>query len=149
RNLRLNLDSLTNQWNQWVLGYNTEQQFAFLTRLGMQSVTWQNMVISLMIGLAVLIGIFALLMLRHLKGSNVDTAQRLYLKFCQKLVKINLVRAAHEGAQDFAERAIKANPHLAAAVTHITNLYLGVRYGGEANSAAIRALRHAVTSFKL
>ncbi len=149
RNLRLNLDALTNQWNQWVLGYNTEQQFAFLTRLGMQSITWQNMVISLMIGLAALIGFFALLMLRHLIGSNVDTAQRLYLKFCRKLLKINLVRAEYEGAQDFAARAIKANPQLTAAITRITNLYLGVRYGGEANSAAMRALRHAVTSFKL
>ena len=149
RNLRLNLDSLTNQWNQWVLGYNTEQQFAFLTRLGMPSITWQNMVVSLMIGLATLIGIFALLMLRHLKAPHVDTAQRLYLKYCRKLVKINLVRAEHEGAQDFAARTIKASPQLAAAVTHITHLYLAVRYSGGASSAAIRALRHAVTSFKL
>ncbi|MDD5384363.1 MAG: DUF3488 and transglutaminase-like domain-containing protein, partial [Gallionella sp.] len=32
RNLRLNWDTLANQWNQWVLGYNSERQFAFLTR---------------------------------------------------------------------------------------------------------------------
>lgn len=149
RNLRLNLDSLTNQWNQWVLGYNTEQQFAFLTRLGMQSITWQNMVIGMMIMLGVLIGIFALLMLRHLKGRSVDLAQRLYLKFCRKLGKIGLVRAEHEGAQDFAKRAIQASPQLTSPITHITNLYLAVRYGGELNKHSLNALRHAVAAFKL
>ncbi|MEO8332797.1 MAG: DUF3488 and transglutaminase-like domain-containing protein, partial [Gallionella sp.] len=42
RNMRLNWDALANQWNQWVLGYDSERQFAFLTRLGMESVTWQK-----------------------------------------------------------------------------------------------------------
>ncbi len=42
-NLRLNMDALAFRWNQWVLGYDSERQFALLTRLGMPSVNWQNM----------------------------------------------------------------------------------------------------------
>ncbi len=149
RNLRLNLDALTNNWNQWVLGYNTEQQFAFLTRLGVQAITWQNMVIGMTLMLGLLIGIFALLMLRHVKGRNIDAAQRLYLKFCRRLSKVGLVRAEHEGAQDFAKRAVQASPQLAAPITHITDLYLAVRYGGEGDGESLRALRDAVATFKL
>ncbi len=58
--LRFNLDALTNQWNQWVLGYNTERQFAFLTRLGMEDITWQKMAINMLAGVALLVGIFTL-----------------------------------------------------------------------------------------
>ena len=64
--LRFNLDALTNQWNQWVLGYNTERQFAFLTRLGMEDITWQKLAINMLAGVALLVGIFTLIMLRRL-----------------------------------------------------------------------------------
>jgi len=103
----------------------------------------------MMIMLGVLIGIFALLMLRRLKGRSVDAAQRLYLKFCRKLGKVGLVRAEHEGAQDFAKRAVQASPQLADPITRITNLYLAVRYGGEISNERLQALRNAVSAFKL
>ena len=66
RDLRFNLDALANQWNQWVLGYDSERQFAFLTRLGMESITWQKMALNMSAGLGLVIAVFALFMLRHL-----------------------------------------------------------------------------------
>ncbi len=147
--LRFNLDALTNQWNQWVLGYNTERQFAFLTRLGMEDVTWQKMALNLLIGVAVLVALFALFMLRRLYTPKPDPAQALYLRFCRKLARAGLVRAAHEGPQDFAARVIHGKPERAGAINDITARYLALRYAGQDDAFALRELRRAVAAFKL
>ena len=149
RNLRFNLDAITNQWNQWVLGYDPERQFAFLTRMGMESITWQKMALNMLGGIAIFVALFALLMLRRLYVRNTDAAQRLYLKFCRKLAKEGIVRASHEGAKDFAARAAQMKPLLAPAIADITSRYIALRYGKQTDSEALRALRREVAIFKL
>jgi len=136
KNFRFNLDALTNQWNQWVLGYNTERQFAFLTRMGMEEITWQNMAFIMLGGMALLVGLFTLLMLRKLTVRNTDEAQRLYLKFCRTLAKKGIVRGAHEGPQDFAVRATQIKPQLAPAIANITARYVALRYGDRIDNKA-------------
>jgi len=147
--LRFNLDMMNYRWNQWVIGYNTEQQFAFLTRLGMEDVSWQKMAINLMLGVAVLVGILALLMLRHLYKHSNEPAQKLYLRFCRKLAKAGTERATHEGPQDFALRAAASHPQMADAIHHIISLYLSLRYENAPNAEGLRALRREIASFKL
>ena len=132
-NLRLNWDTLANRWNQWVLGYNTERQFAFLTRLGMESVTWQKMALNMIAGVGVLVALFALFMLRHLFKRQPDKLQAAWLKLCRKLAKAELPRAAHEGAQDYAARVAAARPDLADAICEIAGRYSALRYEGQIN----------------
>ena len=127
-NLRLNWDAFSNQWNQWVLGYDTERQFAFLTRLGMESVTWQKMAMNLAVGLGLLIAVFALFMLRHLYTRQTDKVQEAWLKLCRKLAKAGLPRAAHEGALDYAERIAAVRPELADAMRDLAARYSAIRY---------------------
>lgn len=147
--LRFNLDLLNYQWNQWVLGYNTERQFAFLTRLGMEDITWQKMAINLLLGIGVLVGVFALFILKKLYNAPRDPALALYLKFCRKLARRGIARLAHEGPLNFAARATALLPQHAAAIRAITGRYLALRYEGHAAPDGIRALRHAVRAFKL
>jgi transglutaminase-like putative cysteine protease len=147
--LRFNLDALTNQWNQWVLGYNTERQFAFLTRLGMEDITWQKLAMNMLAGVAMLVGIFTLFMLRRLQLSNPDVVQTYYLKFCQKFAKKGILRLAHEGPQNFAERATQAFPTQSERISQITRQYLALRYLNDQNINAVQAFKHAVRSFKL
>lgn len=148
-NMRFNLDRLNHQWNQWVLGYNTETQFAFLTRLGMEDVSWQKMAINLLIGVALLVGLFAALMLRRLYRRSHDKVQLLYLRFCHKLARAGSVRAEHEGPQDFATRAAARHPQLAAAIHRITARYLRMRYENHAGADDLHALRRDISAFKL
>jgi protein-glutamine gamma-glutamyltransferase len=148
-NMRFNLDMLNHQWNQWVLGYDTERQFAFLTRLGMEDISWQSMAIKLLIGVAILVGLFALILLRKLYARQTDSAQALYLKFCKKLARAGIERAAHEGALDFAARAARSKPQLAAAINAITARYLALRYENQSDTESFRALRRDVAAFKL
>jgi hypothetical protein len=147
--LRYNLDALTNQWNQWVLGYNTERQFAFLTRLGMEDITWQKLAINMLAGVSLLVGIFTLVMLRRLVTRNKDATQACYLKFCRKLEKRGTIRKAHEGAHDFALRAAKIHPQHTAQITDIAARYVALRYGNEQDVASLRAFRDAVRMFKI
>jgi transglutaminase-like putative cysteine protease len=148
-NLRFNLDMLNHQWNQWVLGYNTERQFAFLTRLGMEDVNWQNMAINLLIGVALLVGLFSLLVLRRLYKRPADPALKLYLRFCRKLARRGTLRAAHEGPQNFAVRATSRHPQHAEAIHQITAHYLALRYEQQQGADGLRTLRREITSFKL
>jgi transglutaminase-like putative cysteine protease len=129
RNLRFNLDALANQWNQWVLGYDTERQFAFLTRLGMESITWQKMALNMSAGLGVVIALFSLLMLRHLYTRRPDRVQAAWLRVCGRLAGAGLPRAAHEGAHDYAERVATARPELAEAIRELAARYSALRYG--------------------
>ena len=147
--LRFNLDVMTNQWNQWVLGYNPERQFAFLTRMGMEDVTWQKMALNMLAYVALLVGLFTLFMLRRLTVRNTDMVQALYLEFCRKLEKAGVVRTAHEGPRDFAARAIRLKPQYADAINDITARYMALRYGGQADSGALPALRRVTSTFKL
>jgi|WetSurMetagenome_2_1015567.scaffolds.fasta_scaffold00294_4 protein-glutamine gamma-glutamyltransferase len=147
--LRFDLDALTNQWNQWVLGYNTERQFAFLTRLGMEDITWKKLAINMLSGVALLVGIFALIMLRRLSVRQADAVQALWLKACRRLEKAGLPRAPHEGAMDYAARISAARPELSGDIHDLAERYASLRYGGEAEKDRLAAFRNAVRAFKL
>jgi len=129
RKLRLNWDTLANRWNQWVLGYDTERQFAFLTRLGMESATWQKMALNMMAGIGLIIALSALFMLRHLLKRRPDKVQAAWLKLCRRLAKAGLRRAAHEGAQCYAARVAAARPELAETIRDLAARYSALRYG--------------------
>ncbi len=147
--LRLDLDALTNQWNQWVLGYDTERQFAFLTRLGMEDITWKKLALNMLSGVALLVGMFALIMLRRLSVYKPDAVQAAWLKICRKLAQAGLPRAAHEGAMDYAWRISAVRPELAADIQNIAARYASLRYGGEAEKDGLAAFKNAVRAFKL
>lgn len=147
--LRLDLDALTNQWNQWVLGYDSEKQFALLNRFGLDGIDWRNLVAGMGISIAIVVAFFALLMLRHLRRPPVDAVQLLYLDFCHKLERHGVQRNPHEGPQDFALRASSLYPQHAAAIQEIARQYLVLRYQNRVTDAAMQAFRHAVRRFKL
>ncbi|HEY5993976.1 MAG TPA: DUF3488 and transglutaminase-like domain-containing protein [Gallionellaceae bacterium] len=147
--LRFNLDLIAYQWNQWVLGYDAAHQLSLLDKLGMADITWGKLALYIMGTLGLLIGVFALLMLRRLYARRISEAQRLYLKFCRRLEKSGLARATHEGPLDFAARATQAWPQHSAAIAEITARYVALRYGGVDERNELPALRRAVGAFKL
>ena len=146
--LRLNWDALANQWNQWVLGYNTERQFAFLTRLGMEAITWQKMATNMMIVVGLLVALFSLFMLRHLFAQQPDKVQAAWLKLCRKLAKAGLPRAPHEGALDYAARITAARPELAETISDLAARYSMLRYGNAREEQAQREFLQRAATFK-
>jgi transglutaminase-like putative cysteine protease len=149
RTLRMNWDSLANQWNQWVLGYDSEQQFAFLTRLGMEDITWQKLALNMLAGIALIVGVVTLLMLRRLVEKKRDEVQEIWLKLCHKLAKAGLPRAAHEGPLDYARRVAVTRPEISVAMYSLTQHYVELRYGKEQRPSDLADFRNAVAAFKL
>ena len=146
-NLRLNWDALANQWNQWVLGYDSERQFAFLTRMGMEDITWQKIALNMLTGLGLVIALFALIMLRHLIRRQPDKVQAAWLRLCRKLAKAGLPRAAHEGALDYAGRIAAARPAIANTIRDLAMRYTDLRYGTVQNEHARQEFIDLIAKF--
>ncbi|MCK9199673.1 MAG: DUF3488 and DUF4129 domain-containing transglutaminase family protein [Gallionella sp.] len=149
RDLRLNWDAVANRWNQWVLGYNSELQFAFLTRLGMEDITWQKLALNMTFVLGLVVATFALFMLRHLYTQRPDKVQAAWLRLCSRLAKAGLPRAPHEGAQDYAARVAAARPDLAEAFRDLATRYSALRYGGEPDEQARQMFLQRAATFKV
>jgi len=149
RKLRFNLDALANQWNQWVLGYDSERQYAFLSRLGMESITWQKLALNMSAGIGLVILLFALYMLRHLYTRRPDRVQAAWLKLCRKLANTGLPRDPHEGPQDYAARIAAARPELAATILDLAARYSALRYGTENGDEAKRGFLQRVRQLKV
>ena len=148
-NLIINLDAMTNQWYIWLMGYNTERQFAFIKRMGIEDITWQKLALNMLAGVALLVGIFTLIMLRRLTVRRTDAVQAAWLKVCRKLEKAGLPRAPHEGAMDYAARVTAARPELEEQIYDLAARYASLRYGGEAEKDGLPAFKDAAYAFKL
>jgi transglutaminase-like putative cysteine protease len=145
RSLRNNWDALTNQWNQWVLGYNPERQLEMLSRLGMKQPSWETMALMLFWSVGGVLLLVALWLLRGIRRE--DAAQRAWLRFCDKLARAGLARGNTEGPLDYAGRASRRFPQDEAAVRAITGLYIEQRYGASADAHSLARLKHLVREF--
>ncbi len=147
--MRLAWDSVTYNWNQWVLGYSPDRQRLFLSQIGFSDATWRSLAVLLLIctGVAVLIG--ALLALRELRSAHADAVKAAYDRFCRKLARRGVSRDPAEGPLSFAERAAQRAPAHAADIIDISKRYAALRYGGESAAAALRELQQRIRAFSI
>lgn len=148
KQLRLRLDTLDNQWNQWVLGYDQEQQISFFARLGFGIVSWRELVWALAIGMALLLVTIAAFTLRPERKPANDRVRALYLRFCARLEKAGVARAPSEGPVDFAKRVRRERPEYADATEAVTRLYVRLRYGAHAPSEMLKEFSSLVKTFR-
>jgi len=134
-----------NAWTQWVLGYGTDRQVLLLQRLGFERVDGLRLGVTLSAALSASFVALAVLLARGARAPARDPARRHYDRFCAKLERVGLQRAPHEGPRDFAARAARQRPELAAPIAAITDRYVAVRYAGDAGAAA--ELAGAVRAF--
>jgi len=145
KGLRNNWDALTNQWNQWVLGYNPDRQLELLSRLGMKQPSWETMTLALFWSVGGVLLLVALWLLRGIRRE--DAVQRAWLRFCGKLARAGIARAGTEGPLDYAGRVSQRFPGKEPAVRAITALYVEQRYGPATDAESLGRLRHMVREF--
>jgi transglutaminase-like putative cysteine protease len=148
RNLSLNLDAMSYRWNQWVIGYDTERQFATLARLGMDALDWRQMALYLATTMGLAIALFALFMLRHLIRREPDKTQTAWLKLCRRLALAGLPRAPYEGPQEYAMRIAAIRPDLTDAIRDLASRYSALRYGAHQDDNAQREFIRLAAKFK-
>ncbi|MBE0625460.1 MAG: DUF3488 domain-containing transglutaminase family protein [Burkholderiales bacterium] len=147
REMRYNWDALANKWNQLVLGYNPERQRQFLTSMGMNEPSWEDMTLTLFWGVVGLLALLTAWLLRRMRSA--DPVQRLWLRFCAKLRDSGCARAPHEGPADFIERTAGRYPTQAENIRAIGGLYIALRYGGRAEARMLAELRLLVREFSV
>jgi transglutaminase-like putative cysteine protease len=141
-------DAVANSWNQWVLGYNPERQTQFLSRIGLEQATWQNMVIVLVASSGVVLLLLASTLLLRLVRKRREPVQRFYQAFCNAMARRGAPRRASEGPRDYAARISLQFPELRDAVQRVSALYMALRYGRKSgDTRLLRELRDAVRSF--
>jgi len=144
--LRNNWEAVTNQWNQWVLGYNPDRQREMLTWLGVQQPSWQTMTVMLFWSVAGVLLLVALALLRGIRRE--DAVQSAWLRFCDKLARAGLARALPEGPLDYCDRVAGRLPAREAAVRAIAALYVDLRYGPRADSHSVARMKQLVREFR-
>ncbi|MFO1196460.1 MAG: DUF3488 and transglutaminase-like domain-containing protein [Burkholderiaceae bacterium] len=147
--LRMNLDALSNAWNQWVLSYDRTNQQRLLANLGLAIDDWQDLVGLLSAGLALAIGGVALITLHPRRPR--DPVERWYAEFCERMAAAGVTREPHETSNTLlarAERDLDVVP--LAQARRIVALYNQLRYGGDAGPQrdGVRHLRSLVHAFK-
>ncbi len=158
RNTAMLWESVDQQWNLMVIGYDPDVQFAFMQNAGLGNLT-------LVAGVALAIaGTFSILILgaavmRLLQGfptwrrrSSEEAAQAAYDRFRRRLANAaGVQRKASEGPLDFAARATSRRPDLAAEIESITARYVNLRYtlGNVATAkSALAGLIAAIHTFR-
>jgi transglutaminase-like putative cysteine protease len=145
KSLRNNWEALTNQWNQWVLGFNPDRQREMLSWLGVRQPSWETMTVMLFWSVG---GVLLLTALALLHGARrEDPVQRAWLRFCDKLARKGLARASAEGPLDYAGRVAGKLPARETAVRAIATLYVEQRYGPGPDARSGARLKRLVREF--
>ncbi len=137
-------DAITYGWNQWVLGYTSQQQRSLFEELGFEDIDYGSLIIGLTIALAVMTSALGVLLWRTTRPLR-DPVSVAYAVFCTKLARLGFTRGATEAPLAYAERVVRMRSDLADEVRAITKLYGHLRYGRGGIDAKV--LRRRVTSF--
>jgi transglutaminase-like putative cysteine protease len=146
--LRFGWQVLNGRWEQWVVGYNTERQRDFFSRLGIPSVDWRTLGFWLVIAVIVVGGAVTLGLLVRERPRRPDASLAAWNRYCAKLAAAGLGRAPHEGPLDYLARVRRARPDWGSAAEEITRRYVAARYGAGATREELRALAGLVREFR-
>jgi transglutaminase-like putative cysteine protease len=131
--LRLGWDNLNYGWQRWVLGYQAEQQGAFL-------LAWFKglAVYVLPVGGVLIMLVLALWLLKPWQR-RIEPGLRHFQQFERLLARHGLRREAGEGPQAFAERAAIVLPAQAEMIVRFAQAFVAQRYGGQGDSPVVLA----------
>ena len=127
RDVRLVWDNLNYQWDLRVLGFDEDNQRTFLATIGFGDFRWAELLVTLAIGAALLLGGLGLWQRRPGRPRS-DAVSRSYARFCGSLAAAGLPREPWEGPLHFGERAAAHFATHAAAIREIAALYTRLRY---------------------
>lgn len=143
--LSLTWDALNAKWNEWILGYGPDEQDRFMQWLGMDDPDWQQMMLTLLAIIAVIIAAISLLLMWRNLPPKKDEAAILYAKFASIL---GVKPGKGETPLAYAERVRQQHDNLGQITAAITLQYLETRYGPP-NPDALQNLRYSVKRFSV
>jgi hypothetical protein len=141
-------DSLHNNWNQWVIGFNQQRQQELFGLLGMQNISSGDLVVWLVLAMTCAVLVIAWWVVRREPERQKDVIKYYYNKFCRKLDKAGITHHPYEGAGELLARAVKIIPARQRELVMITTDYQRLRYGDDKNEQRRRRFIRAVRRFR-
>ena len=139
----LNVDSINNSWNQWVLGYDDKKQLEFLKQLTGKKLGLSDLVFWMMGAIVLVMLATSYFLLRQLK-IKLNPAQMAYQQYLRKLKQVNLQPNTGEGALDFAQRAAQQQPKHQQLILQIASSYNALQYSAIAQPEALKQLQQLI-----
>jgi protein-glutamine gamma-glutamyltransferase len=128
RQLRYSWDAANNQWNQWVVGFNSAKQRSLFENLGVRNVDWATLATWLIGGIFLASAPVGLFLLLRIYRTRKDPLVAAYEKLCAKLAKTGFARAPEEGPHDFLQRIESTNTRLGQTIRPLIETYVALRY---------------------
>jgi transglutaminase-like putative cysteine protease len=147
KRIYLNMDAIDHAWNQWVLDYNQERQMEFLSSLAGSKLSWQDLVIVMIVTVTIVGLVLGYFIIRD-NPAKKDELQRIYVTFLRKLQRKGIMRRPQEGPLDFSVRASQTLPKQAAQIHKITDLYTQMRYRNRITTESTELLKWLIKTFK-
>ncbi len=145
-------DSMQNNWNQWVIGYNQQKQKDLLSSLGLKQTDAANLILWLVLCMTLTGLIIAAILFRSRPEKN-DKVQKYYGLLCKKLARAGLPRYRHEASLDYQLRLCKLNRqhnHFSTEdLISILSLYRNLHYGKESDPNLKKQLLKKVKAFRV
>jgi len=152
KNMYLNWDTVNNDWNQWVLGYDQQKQLEFLKNSLHKDIVWEDLGLILVSALILLMLIISYFLLRN-NSVALEPIKKTYQQFLRKLSKAGVIKSAHEGPINFGNRAANALPNHSVEIQKISTLYSSIQYSQPKidclNKTTLNLLKQLVKNLKL
>lgn len=144
----LNWDNINNNWNQWILGYDTEKQLDFLKQLSGKALTFNDIAIAMIAAILAAIIMTAGFILKK-QVQKISPVESLYAQYIKKLKTIGIQPRVGEGAINLAHRAAKASPAHTTLIMEIAILYNQLTFSQpEKPEQALQLLTQYIHTFK-
>ena len=143
------LSAIDNNWNQWILNYNEENQrklLEYLTGEKYNLIKVSTLFIQIILITLFLTAIFYFL--NEVKREK-DPVNRAYKKLSKKLLAAGLEKHTDEGPSDYKKRLIKHLPNNENDIKLILNLYIEIKYKENKEPYLIKQFVKAIQQFKL
>ena len=123
------------RWSRWVVEFDAEAQRELIRKLGFDGDRiYTTLLLIMTIGACFCLGLYLLLLLP--KRRSLSKVDRLYLQFCTNLARKGVIRAPHEGPQEFGLRATAALPERSSVIEFLIQNYIQAKYADQENSVA-------------
>jgi len=142
------IDAARTAWSEDLVGYSSRTQLQLMQRLGLGSFGSGALAFALGCGLIVAGGILIALLALELRRGESDPVQAAWLRFCARLAQVGLARAPAEGPLDFARRAARRRPELAANIRRVADAYIAARYWPTPDPGSVQRLEALVREFR-
>jgi len=141
-------DAVDNQWNQWVIGYDSALQKRLLETALSHRVDLSEIILLMVTGFMLGLIAISLYIIKPWKKEKPDPVVEIYHKFCKKLSNNGVERMPYEGPLDFSARAVAQFPAQKNTIQLITRLYIRLRFQSADKLGQLEQFRQYTRKFR-